>query len=85
MSYKLAPGRLGRTGPIQGPTLAHMPASYLARHRPICAVLAEIRTLAVSRGDVVTVKLCDEAIDYAQRMSVKLVQYKQEVSARSPV
>lgn len=66
-----------------------MPASYLSRHRPICAVLAEIQELV--RKDVdgdnqaQILALCDEAIDYARRMSVALTNYKAEVSARSPV
>lgn len=53
-----------------------MPASYLAKHRPICAVLQLIRDIAEERGDEVTVELCDEAITYARRMSAKLVEYK---------
>lgn len=50
--------------------------SYLSRHRPICTVLQEIRELAEVRGDTATVKLCDEARDYAQRMSKRLMEYK---------
>lgn len=53
-----------------------MPASYLARHRPICTVLQEIRDAAIARHDNTIIKLCDEAIDYAQRMSKKLTEYK---------
>lgn len=53
--------------------------TYLHRHRPICAVIAEIRELAVIRNDEYTVTLCDEARDYAQRMSVKLTEYKNEL------
>lgn len=56
-----------------------MPASYLARHRPICAVLEEIRIDALARGDTHTVALCDEAITYARRMSVKLSYYKEQL------
>lgn len=54
-----------------------MPASYLARHRPICTVLQEIRGIAETREDHVTMKLCDEATGYAQRMSAKLTEYKE--------
>lgn len=50
--------------------------SYLSRHRPICAVLQEIRDRAVRNNDTTTVKLCDEAIDYARRMSARLMEYK---------
>lgn len=50
--------------------------TFLHQHRPICAVLAEIRENAERRGDFDTMKLCDEAIKYAQRMSVKLTEYK---------
>lgn len=53
-----------------------MPASYLSRHRPICDVIAEIKAIASTREDDVTMKLCDEAADYARRMSAKLVEYK---------
>lgn len=58
-------------------TTINMPASYLSRHRPLCDVLQEIQDAAVVRGDIKTIKLCDEAIDYARRMSAKLVEYKQ--------
>ena len=47
--------------------------SYLARHRTICAVLAEIKETTT---DPRIIKLADEAIDYAQRMSKRLVEYK---------
>lgn len=53
-----------------------MPASYLARHRPICSVLADIRAAAVIDGRDDIIVLCDEARDYAQRMSRKLQEYK---------
>jgi len=53
-----------------------MPASFLQHHRTICAVLDEIRALALQRGDDTTVRLCDEALTYARRMSEKLVEYK---------
>jgi hypothetical protein len=52
--------------------------SFLARHRTICAVLAEIKFIT-KHPDINCLanidKLCDEAIDYAQRMSAKLVEY----------
>lgn len=50
--------------------------SYLHRHRPICAVLQEIREAAAARTDYATVALCDEAITYARSMSAKLTEYK---------
>lgn len=50
--------------------------TYLTRHRPICAVIQEIRELAAQNNDEYMMKLCDEARDYAQRMSVKLTEYK---------
>lgn len=50
--------------------------SYLSRHRPICAVIQEIRELAEKRQDTATITLCDEAVDYARRMSARLVEYK---------
>lgn len=51
-----------------------MPKSFLARHRTICMVLEEIRKL--HKDDPDTNMLIDEAKDYAQRMSAKLVEYK---------
>lgn len=50
--------------------------SYLSRHRPICAVLQEISELAQARDDVETIVLCNEAVDYAQRMSKRLQELK---------
>jgi hypothetical protein len=50
--------------------------NYLSRHRPICSVLMEIRTIAHDIGDERIVKLCDEATEYAQSMSKKLAEYK---------
>lgn len=64
-------------------TTSTMPASYLSRHRPLCDVLDEIRTLALMRNDTHTVTLCDEAIDYARRMSNKLQEYKDKNAASS--
>jgi hypothetical protein len=61
-----------------------MPASFLARHRTICEVLTEIKTIAAQTdepADGRIIELCDEAIDYAQRMSAKLTEYKAERSA----
>lgn len=52
--------------------------SYLSRHRTICAVLEEIRseayepTMTLDRFN----ELIDEAKDYAQRMSARLMEYK---------
>ena len=63
--------------------------SFLARHRTICEVIEEIRTTcksAYGSADFETLvdqrinRLCDEAKDYAQRMSAKLQEYKQEKS-----
>ena len=53
-----------------------MPASFLKRHRTICNVLEEIRERHVN--DLRTQELVDEAKNYAQRMSAKLVEYKRE-------
>lgn len=58
-----------------------MPASFLARHRTICAVLYEIRELATKRKDKKTMDLCDEAILYARKMSIKLTEYKKETGS----
>lgn len=59
-----------------------MPASYLTRHRPICDVLNDIRELALSIDEMKIVRLCDEAVSYAQRMSAQLAEYKDHVNAR---
>lgn len=59
-----------------------MPASYLLKHRPICDVLNQIRTLAYAKNDLEIAHLCDEAITYAQRMSSKLVEYKDQFNGR---
>lgn len=65
-----------------------MPASFLARHRTICAVLEEIRAVAndVSRTEYQRSEkineLCNEARDYAQRMSAKLTEYKKEEQSK---
>lgn len=53
-----------------------MPGSFLARHRTICEVLDLIRKR--HETDMDTVMLCDEAIEYARRMSKKLTEYKIE-------
>ena len=55
-----------------------MPASFLARHRTICAVLEEIKQMAADGNTNGMEQLCDEAITYAQRMSAKLMEYKHE-------
>jgi hypothetical protein len=57
--------------------------SYMSRHRPICAVLEEIRTIANEQQDNYLVQLADEAISYAKRMDAKLVEIRnQESEAR---
>jgi hypothetical protein len=57
--------------------------SYMARHRPICAVLEEIREIANEQQDNYLVQLADEAISYAKRMDAKLVEIRnQESEAR---
>jgi len=61
-----------------------MPASYLKRHRPICDVLGEIREIALAHNDPRIVQLCDEGIDYARRMSAKLVEYKTMLTDDTP-
>ena len=55
-----------------------MPSSYLSKHRPICAVLAEMQGIAEKNGDGDMLKLIEEAITYAQRMSAKLAEYKKD-------
>ena len=54
-----------------------MTGSFLARHRTICAVLTEIKIInnQEEHPNLLINALCDEAIDYAQRMSAKLVEY----------
>lgn len=57
-------------------------------HRTICNTLEEIRTVArgaLSQDRTAEIKinlLIDEAKDYAQRMSAKLVEYKREKRER---
>ena len=46
------------------------------RRRHICTVLREIRAIAEAREDHEAVTLCDEALDMARRMSLKLHEYK---------
>lgn len=55
-----------------------MPGSFLSRHRTICEVLEEIRSRAYEPDLTLDEfnKLIDEAKDYAQRMSAKLMEYK---------
>lgn len=58
-----------------------MPASFLKRHRTICEVLEEIRSLADAENSVFLRDinaLVDEAKTYAQAMSAKLTEYKRE-------
>ena len=63
-----------------------MPESFLKRHRTICAVLEELRKeihedpkMLVYRKEQLFL-LIDEAKDYAQRMSVRLNERKQQVA-----
>lgn len=61
--------------------------SFLSRHRTICAVLEELRNLAGTypfKDDtgVVMDMLIDEAKDYAQRMSNRLMEYKRAEQLR---
>jgi hypothetical protein len=66
--------------------------SFLSRHRTICAVLEEIREvaklgLAVNPEDRHRIperigELVDEAKDYAQRMSNRLMEYKRAEEAK---
>lgn len=55
-------------------------SSFLERHRTICAVIQEIREEASRYTDealrLSILKLCDEAQDYAQRMSARLHEHK---------
>jgi hypothetical protein len=61
--------------------------SYLSRHRPICTVIEEIKE-KVEKLDgspnplyidlIPIVALCNEAKDYAQRMSARLMEYKRK-------
>jgi hypothetical protein len=54
--------------------------SYITRHRPICAVLQEIRD---ATSDPHTLELLDEAITYARSMSAALVRYKEALVSRN--
>lgn len=56
--------------------------TFLTRHRTICAVIQEIRQMAEHNGDVYMIKLCDEAREYAQSMSAKLVEYRNKERAQ---
>jgi hypothetical protein len=57
-----------------------MPGSFLSRHRTICEVLEEIRSLGhLADLSVLNARLdplVDEAKTYAQSMSAKLMDYK---------
>lgn len=59
-----------------------MSNSYLSRHRPICTVLEEIRKCNnATNADALRPEinaLIDEAKDYAQRMSNRLMEYKRK-------
>lgn len=48
--------------------------SYITRHRPICAVLQQLRD---ATSDPLTLELLDEARSYAESMSAALVRYKE--------
>lgn len=51
--------------------------SYMTRHRPICEVLTEIQNRAQQLPDDYGIlKLTEEALDYARRMSARLTEYK---------
>ncbi len=52
-------------------------------HRTICSVIADIELRAKERGDSETLELCAEAKLYAERMSIKLWQNKQEKEKKS--
>jgi len=55
--------------------------SYMSRHRPICAVLEEIRSIAKELDhDYGIAALADEAITYAKRMDAKLVEIRNRES-----
>jgi len=71
-----SPDWLERQTPYSEPeeTMAARTTSYMTRHRPICAVLEEIRTIANEQQDNYLVQLADEAITYAKRMDAKLVE-----------
>lgn len=56
-----------------------MPASFLKRHRTICAVILEIREHAVRQKDLYVIQLCNEAETYAKAMSAKLALNKQTI------
>lgn len=68
-----------------------MPASFLNRHRTICAVLEEIRELndlSVEASKHYNSRkrindLINEAKDYAEKMSAKLQEYKDNELSRS--
>ena len=53
-------------------------SSFLERHRTICSVLYEIKEMAEAGNTAVIPALCDEAILYARRMSMKLMEYKKK-------
>lgn len=53
-----------------------MPGSFLSRHRTVCEVLHLIRNR--HKDDARTIALCDEAIRYCRRMSIRLTEYKLE-------
>lgn len=52
--------------------------SWMKDHRTICATIEEIKSLASTRNEQDIVDLCNEAKDYAQRMSAKLIEYKKK-------
>ncbi len=53
-----------------------MPASFLARHRTICAALMELRSKLVHPRDMEALEIVDECLTYARAMSNKLTEYK---------
>lgn len=59
-------------------TMAARTTSYLKRHRPICAVLEEMREYAENAKLTGLLTLIEEAITYAKRMDAKLVEIREK-------
>ena len=55
--------------------------TWLAQHRTICEVIEEIKLIAANNDDYELFMLCEEAMDYAQRMSERLQEYKKKEEA----
>ena len=58
--------------------MAARTTSYLKRHRPICAVLEEMREYAKNAKLTDLLTLIEEAITYAKRMDAKLVEIREK-------